>query len=175
MFTFNYKGRMYSDEEVAKRMKIAISLESDINIRMLLMNLSNTRLRVLTPLSSDIQEICDCYFLKKYMAALTLTNLLFETMVKLTLVYHEADGRTLDDGYEFEDIYEEELTKYGRKNLGENIENLYKKHIITEKDRDRLLDLKDLFRNPYSHGSNNQYIESATTSIYKGQLNLLYF
>jgi len=39
MFTFNYKGRMYSDEEVAKRMKIAISLESDINIRMLLMNL----------------------------------------------------------------------------------------------------------------------------------------
>lgn len=170
MFTFNYKGRMYSDEEVAKRMKIAISLESDINIRMLLMNLSNTRLRVLTPLSSDIQEICDCYFLKKYMAALTLTNLLFETMVKLTLVYHEADGRTLDDGYEFEDIYEEELTKYGRKNLGENIENLYKKHIITEKDRDRLLDLKDLFRNPYSHGSNNQYIENATTTIYKGQL-----
>ena len=170
MFTFNYKGRMYSDEEVAKRMKIAISLESDINIRMLLMNLSNTRLRVLTPLSSDIQEICDCYFLKKYMAALTLTNLLFETMVKLTLVYHEADGRTLDDGYEFEDIYEEELTKYGRKNIGENIENLYKKHIITEKDRDRLLDLKDLFRNPYSHGSNNQYIENATTTIYKGQL-----
>lgn len=170
MFTFNYKGRMYSDEEVAKRMKIAISLESDINIRMLLMNLSNTRLRVLTPLSSDIQEICDCYFLKKYMAALTLTNLLFETMVKLTLVYHEADGRTLDDGYEFEDIYEEELTKYGRKNLGENIENLYKKHIITEKDRDRLLDLKDLFRNPYSHGSNNQYIENATTTIFKGQL-----
>ena len=157
---------MYSDEEVAKRMKIAISLESDINIRMLLMNLSNTRLRVLTPLSSDIQEICDCYFLKKYMAALTLTNLLFETMVKLTLVYHEADGRTLDDGYEFEDIYEEELTKYGRKNLGENIKNLYKKHIITEKDRDRLLDLKDLFRNPYSHGSNNQYIESATTTIH---------
>ena len=108
---------MYSDEEVAKRMKIAISLESDINIRMLSMNLSNTRLRVLTPLSSDIQEICDCYFLKKYMGALTLTNLLFETMVKLTLVYHEADGRTLDDGYEFEDIYEEELTKYGRKKL----------------------------------------------------------
>ena len=170
MFTFNYKGRMYSDEEVAKRMKIAISLESDINIRMLLMNLSNTRLRVLTPLSSDIQEICDCYFLKKYIAAFTLTNLLFETMVKLTLVYHEADGRTLDDGYEFEDIYEEELTKYGRKNIGENIENLYKKHIITEKDRDRLLDLKDLFRNPYSHGSNNQYIENATTTIYKGQL-----
>lgn len=62
------------------------------------------------------------------------------------------------------------LKKYGRKNLGENIEALYKNRIITADGRDRLLDLKDLFRNPYSHGSNNQYINSATTTIYKGQL-----
>ncbi len=170
MFTFEYKGSFFSDEEVSKRIDVALSVESDDNTRMLLMNLSNTKLSVLNSLSSDIQEICDCFFLKKHMAALTLTNLLFETMVKLTLVYHEANGRTLDDGYEFENIYEDELNKYGRKNLGENIETLYKKNIITADGRDRLLDLKDIFRNPYSHGSNNQYIESATTTIYKGQL-----
>lgn len=115
MFTFEYKGSFFSDEEVSKRIDVALSVESDDNTRMLLMNLSNTKLSVLNSLSSDIQEICDCFFLKKYMAALTLTNLLFETMVKLTLVYHEANGRTLDDGYEFENIYEDELNKYGRK------------------------------------------------------------
>lgn len=104
------------------------------------------------------------------MAALTLTNLLFETMVKLTLVYYEAGGRTIDDGFEFENIYEDELNKYGNKNLGVNIEALYKKGIITAEGRGRLLDLKDLYRNPYSHGSNNQYVESASTIIYKGQL-----
>ena len=145
MFTFEYKGKKFSDEEVSKRIEDAISLESDVNKRMLLTNLSHTRLRVLNSLSSDIQEICDCLFLKKYMAALTLTNLLFETMVKLTLVYHEADGRTIDDGYEFENIYLEELNKYGKKNLGENIETLYKKGIITIDGKNRLLDLKDLF------------------------------
>ena len=170
MITLEYKGKKYTDEEMSKRVSSAISVESDVNTRMFLTNLSNTRLRVLKSLSSDIQEICDCLFLKKYMAALTLTNLLFETMVKLTLVYHEANGRTLDDGYEFENIYEKELKKYGSKNLGENIEILYKKSIITAKGKDRLLDLKDLFRNPYSHGSNNQYIKTATTTIYKGQL-----
>ena len=170
MITLEYKGKKYTDEEMSKRVSSAISVESDVNTRMFLTNLSNTRLRVLNSLSSDIQEICDCFFLKKYMAALTLTNLLFETMVKLTLVYHEADGRTLDDGYEFENIYEKELKKYGSKNLGENIDILYKKSIITAKGKDRLLDLKDLFRNPYSHGSNNQYIKTATTTIYKGQL-----
>ena len=170
MFTFEYKGKKFSDEEVSKRIEDAISLESDVNKRMLLTNLSHTRLRVLNSLSSDIQEICDCLFLKKYMAALTLTNLLFETMVRLTLVYHEADGRTIDDGYEFENIYLEELNQYEKKNLGENIETLYKKGIITIDGKNRLLDLKDLFRNPYSHGSNNHYIENATTTIYKGQL-----
>lgn len=170
MFTINYKGKKYSDEEISKRIETAIFVESDVNTRILLMNLSNTRLSVLNSLSSDIQEICDCFILKKYMAALTLTNLLFETMVKLTLVYHEADGRTLDDGYEFENIYEDELNKYGKKNLGENIETLYKKGVITVDGRDRLFDLKDLFRNPYSHGSNNLYVENATTTIYKGRL-----
>ena len=170
MVTINYKGRIYTDEEVSRRIDSAISVEGNTKTRTLLMNLSNSRLRVLDSLSSDIQEICDCLFLKKYMAALTLTNLLFETMVKLTLVYHAADGRTLEDGYEFENIYEDELNKYGSKNLGDNIETLYKKGIITADRRDRLLDLKDLFRNPYSHGSNNQYIERATTTIYKGQL-----
>lgn len=39
------------------------------------------------------------------MAALTLTNLLFETMIKLTLAYYDADGRTMDEeGVEFESI-----------------------------------------------------------------------
>ena len=170
MITINYKGKKYSDEEVSKRIDSAISVEKDVNKRMLLTNLSYTRLSVLNTLSSDIQEICDCLFLKKYMAAATLTNLLFETMVKLTLVYHEANGRTLDDGYEFENIFADELNKYGKKTLNQNIETLFEKRIITAVDRDRLLDLKDLFRNPYSHGSNNQYIESATTTIYKGQL-----
>lgn len=134
------------------------------------MNLSNTQLRILKSLLPDIQEICDCLFLQKYMAAITLTNLLFETMVKLTLVYHEANGRTMDDGYDFGNIYETELNKYGEKNLGENIAILYKKKIITSEERDRLCYLKNSFRNPYSHGSNNKYVESAKTKLYEGHL-----
>lgn len=167
-FTFNYRGKKYTEEEIAQRIDAGISTESDKSTRLLLMNLSNTKLCVLKSLYPDIHEICDCLFLKKHMAAVTLTNLLFETMVKLVLVYLEANGRTLDDGYDFGNIYEEELKKYGNKNLGENIETLYKKNAITSKQRDRLLELKNIFRNPYSHGSNNKYVESATTKLYEG-------
>lgn len=169
-FIFNFKGKKFTEDEISQRINAGISTESDKSTRLLIMNLSNTQLRILKPLLPDIQEICDCLFLQKYMAAITLTNLLFETMVKLTLVFHEANGRTLDDGYDFENIYEKELNKYGKKNLGENIAILYKKKIITSEERDRLLDLKNLFRNPYSHGSNNRFVESATTTLYESHL-----
>ena len=169
-FTINYKGKNFTEEEISQRIATGLSVESDTNTRLLLMNLSNTQLRILKSLLPDIQEICDCLFLQKYMAAITLTNLLFETMVKLTLVYNEANGRTLDDGYEFDNIYENELNKYGKKNLGENIETLYIKNAITSEQRDKLLELKNIFRNPYSHGSNNKYVESATTKLYEGHL-----
>nr|WP_302618362.1 hypothetical protein [uncultured Prevotella sp.] len=169
-FIFNYKGKNYTEEEIAQRISAGIFTQSDKNTRLLIMNLSNTQLRILKSLLPDIQEICDCLFLQKYMAAITLTNLLFETMVKLTLVYHEANGRTMDDGYDFGNIYETELNKYGEKNLGENIAILYKKKIITSEERDRLCYLKNSFRNPYSHGSNNKYVESAKTKLYEGHL-----
>lgn len=169
-FIFNYKGKNYTEEEIAQRISAGNFTQSDKNTRLLIMNLSNTQLRILKSLLPDIQEICDCLFLQKYMAAITLTNLLFETMVKLTLVYHEANGRTMDDGYDFGNIYETELNKYGEKNLGENIAILYKKKIITSEERDRLCYLKNSFRNPYSHGSNNKYVESAKTKLYEGHL-----
>lgn len=169
-FTFTYKGIRYAEEEILQRINDSISVESDNDNRLLLINLSNVKLKVLKSLLPDIQEICDCLFLQKYMAATTLTNHVFETMVKLTLVYHEANGRTLDDGYEFENIYEKELNDYGTKNLGENITALYQKGIITSEGRDRLFYLKNQFRNPYSHGSNNEYVNSATTTLYKGCL-----
>ena len=169
-YTSNYKGKNYTEEEIAQRINSAISTESDTNSRLLLMCLSKINLRTLKPLLPDIQEICDCLFLKKHMAAITLTNLLFETMVKLVLVYLDANGRTLDDGYDFGNIYERELKKYGKKNLGENIKTLNEKGIINSKEYRRLLDLKNLFRNPYSHGSNNEYVESAKTKLYMGHL-----
>ena len=99
-----------------------------------------------------------------------LTNLLFETMIKLTLAYYDADGRTMDEeGVEFETILEKELAEYGKNKLAKNIECLFKKNVMTEDGYKRLLDLKDQFRNPYSHGSNNRYVESASTVLYEWQ------
>lgn len=166
----NYKGKHYSDEDVTKRVLLAKTEIIDSNTRLFIMNLSKTKLKVLKALNPDIQEICDCLFLGKHMAALTMTNLLFETMIKLTLAYYDAQGRTIDeDGVEFENLLENELNVYGEKILSNNIVTLWKKEVITESGRDRLLYLKDIFRNPYSHGSNNDYVNKATTTIYKGQ------
>lgn len=167
---FNYKNKKITDEDISRMINSGLTIECDTKRRELLVELSNTKLRVLKSIMPDIQEICDCLFLKKYMAAVTLTNLLFETMVKLTLVYNEANGRTLADGYTFDNIYAGELKKYGNKNLGDNIEMLCKKNIIDNDVKEKLIELKNTFRNPYSHGSNNQYVETAKTTLYERRL-----
>lgn len=64
MFAFEYKGKKYTEEEISKQIESAITIECDHNKRLLLVNLKNTKLRVLSSLSSDIQEICDCFILK---------------------------------------------------------------------------------------------------------------
>lgn len=63
-FTINYKGKNFTEEEISQRIATGLSVESDTNTRLLLMNLSNTQLRILKSLLPDIQEICDCLFLQ---------------------------------------------------------------------------------------------------------------
>lgn len=63
-FIFNYKGKNYTEEEIAQRISAGIFTQSDKNTRLLIMNLSNTQLRILKSLLPDIQEICDCLFLQ---------------------------------------------------------------------------------------------------------------
>ena len=69
----NYIGKKFSEEDVLERVNLAKIEETDPNARQLIMNLSRTKLSVLNSLNEDIQQICDCFFLKKHMAALTLS------------------------------------------------------------------------------------------------------
>lgn len=165
-----YTTHKYSIEAIAERVEKAKSEIVDEKSRLLIMNLSQTKLSVLKMLHEDIQEICDCLFLGKHVAALTMTNLLFETMVKFTLAFHKAGGRTMDDGYDFEDILKPELEEFesrsNRNNrLVDNLAKLLDIGYISTDEHKMLSNLRKRFRNPYSHGSNNDYVNNGTTLI----------
>jgi len=135
-----------------------------------LCDMMETRLTLLRPLYPILSEICSCFYLQKNMAAVTLTNHLLESVIKFSLVYKEGNGKTIDNPETMDTLFEQECKMYMGKDLGKNINALYDKGMITEEIKERLYHLKNLYRNPYSHASNNAIVGNATTEIVCGDL-----
>lgn len=143
----------------------------DENVLQLITNLKLKKLSLLKMLHPIVNEICDCLYLNHKYAALTLTNYLFEAMVKMSLILYHGKDNVLVGNHNFEDAFKEEIQKYNKGKLHANLELLFKDRLISENEKERLLDLKDLFRNPFSHSSDNDYIEGTTTDIIIGDFN----
>lgn len=141
-----------------------------VELQCFLCDLMETKLTLLKPLFPIIAEICSCFYLQKNMAAVTLTNHLLESAIKFALVFKEGNGKTIDDPAKMDTLFEEECKMYMSKDLGINIKTLFDKGMITESQRDRLIHLKNLYRNPYSHASNNALVNSASKQIVCGDL-----
>jgi hypothetical protein len=136
----------------------------------LLVSVKLRRLEVMSPLSFLIEEICDCLLTEKYVAATTTTNLLLENALKLALIIYDSKGKTLDDGVEFEYMYEKEVKDNIDNILNRNINRAYDVELVDQSERDELIKLKNKFRNPFSHGSHNEEIKRATTVIYTASI-----
>ena len=141
-----------------------------VELQCFLCDLMETKLTLLKPLFPILAEICSCFYLQKNMAAVTLTNHLLESAIKFALVFKEGNGKTIDDPAKMDTLFEEECKMYMSKDLGINIKTLFDKGMITESQRDRLIHLKNLYRNPYSHASNNALVNTASTQIVCGDL-----
>ena len=63
------------------------------------------QLFALKPLKFAVNEICNCLIAKHEVAAFTLTNYLFETSLKLTLIYWESGGKLIENTNDFEGLY----------------------------------------------------------------------
>ena len=140
------KSEMYTEQEILSAIK-------------------TSTLKIMNPIGFIIDEICDCLLLNKYVAATTATNLLLEETLKLALILHDSKGKTLDDGVEFENMYQAEVEQNIDKILSHNIEKVCKAGLIDDDSKEELHYLKKTFRNPFSHGSLNDIIKEAKTTI----------
>ena len=99
-------------------------------------------------------QICRCIVFGFYIAAMTLINHLLEKFVKFSLIYGDTINEK-EDGEEeiikLVDDLAESTKKFDDKNLGQNIETLYKMSLINEGEKKALIKMKDHFRNAYSH------------------------
>lgn len=141
-----------------------------VKLQCFLCDLMETKLTLLKPLFPILAEICSCFYLQKNMAAVTLTNHLLESAIKFALVFKEGNGKTFDDPAKMDTLFEKECKMYMYEDMGKNIGTLYKKGMITKEQQKRLIQFKNLYRNAYSHASNNAFVEQASTPIVIGDL-----
>lgn len=139
-----------------------------VELQCFLCDLMETKLTLLKSLYPILAEICSCFYLQKNMAAITLTNHLFESAIKFALVFKEGNGKTFDDPAKMDTLFEKECKMYMYEDMGKNIGTLYKKGMITKEQQKRLIQFKNLYRNAYSHASNNAFVEQASTPIVIG-------
>lgn len=130
-----------------------------------LCEIMETNLFVLNILCPIIEEICTCFYLQKNMAAVTLTNHLLESAIKFALVFKEGNGKIFDDPAKMDTLFEKECKMYMYEDMGKNIGTLCAKGMITKDQKKRLIQFKNLYRNAYSHASNNAFVEHASTPI----------
>lgn len=170
MFDLSYSLHVISEEEIRKQLnEISQRVILDDNTR-LLVCIKNAKLHVLSHLQSIIAEICDCLILNCNQAAITLTNHLFENVIKQVLILWDSKGRCFSNEQLMENTFKEEINKYDDKDLEPNLNQCRNKKIITKEECKRLKDLKNKFRIPFSHASYTKLFADVKMPIWKVSL-----
>ena len=122
-------------------------------------------LSYLKPLWFVVNEICDCLIINKQCAAMTLTNHLLESSLKLSLILWKAYGKPFDCTKDFETMYKDEVKTYIGKKMGENLKFAIEENMINNDEFKDLSDLMLEYRDHIDHDSNNKYIRESRTII----------
>lgn len=128
------------------------------------------KLNVLNSLKSIISEICDSLIIGNAQAAITLTNHLFENSLKQTLIIWDSQGRQFDDSKRIDETFKNEVETYDDKDIEPNINNCKRKGLITKDEAKRLIELKNIYRNSFSHASYSKLFKNASMVLYSGNL-----
>jgi hypothetical protein len=158
--------RDFSDEKVEECLDIIKNrIVLNDNTRLLVF-IKYGELHVLNSLKPIIAEICDCLIIRNTQAAITLTNHLFENVLKQALIIWDSQGRTLNDVQQIEKLFEHEVEEYDNRDLEPNINKCKSKGLISKDESNRLKKLKDIYRNSFSHASYSRLFKNASTIMY---------
>lgn len=163
-----YSIKEFSDEKVIEHLN---ELQKKIVIKdrtRILIFIKYGKLNVLNELKSIISEICDCLIMDTSQAAITLTNHLFENSIKQTLIIWDSQGRRLGDLGQIDETFKNEVEAYDDKDIEPNINKCKSKGLITKNEAKRLIELKNMYRNSFSHASYSKLFKGASTVLYSG-------
>jgi len=107
-------------------------------------------------------EVCLCLIFGLHQAAITLTNHLVESLLKVALITHDTkpelnEGTPKSHSIEsFVALFRPARKKYGTNDLGDNINRACSAGLITKDQKKDLHEIRDRIRNPYSHSDKDK-------------------
>lgn len=112
-------------------------------------------------------QICKCIILGQYIAAITLTNHLLEKVLKFSLNYNfsRKNGGDKDEPFSIFSDAEKGNVKYDKANLYDNINYALEEKLISEDEAKKLKEMKDCFRNSYSHSDRQGIYGDASVGV----------
>lgn len=169
-FNLKYSVKRFSDTKVDEYLS---ELKSRIVVNdctKSLIFIKYGKLNVLNGLKSIISEICNCLIIGNTQAAVTLTNHLFENSLKQTLITWDSQGKQFNDTQRIDETFKDEVEAYDDKDIEPNINKCKSKGLITKDEAKRLIELKNIYRNSFSHASYSKLFKNASTVMYSGSL-----
>lgn len=148
----------YSDEGLKKEIKDILSKFNNAKHQRELLAIRNPNLGELKILSPIIKEICDNLLLGNNFAAVALTNMLFEAMIKFSLIFLNTDYSAGG----IDKVHKDAINKYDDNDLEKNINACKTQGYITKDDAKRLKELARIFRHRFSHASFSKKISEVT-------------
>lgn len=146
-------------------LKIKCEMLEDSEKVIALIAIKHNKLYRLQPLWFVINEICDCLIMNKQCAAITLTNHLLESSLKLSLILWKAYESPFDNSKDFETMFKKEVKMYIGKKMGENLDFALEGKLISNDEHQYLTTLMLEYRDHIDHASNNKYIRDMRTII----------
>lgn len=169
-FNLKYSVKGFSEVKVAEYLEELRNRIVTNDYTKSLIFIKYRKLNVLNGLKYIISEICDCLIIGNTQAAITLTNHLFENSLKQTLIIWDSQGRQFDDSKRIDETFKNEVETYDDKDIEPNINNCKRKGLITKDEAKRLIELKNIYRNSFSHASYTKLFKNTSAVMYSGSL-----
>lgn len=127
-------------------------------------------LKILTPLSPIISQICNCLLIDAHIPVITTTNFLLERTLKLALIINAGNGKTYSGDGKIENTFKKETRTYDNLDLSKTIEIARERKLITPEKEVELNKYRNNFRNAFSHAEYTKVFKNAEIQATIGNL-----
>ena len=160
-----------SKHDMKRNRLLLVESLNDIKKIKELIGIKKSKLKILTQLNPIISELCDCLSINAYQASITFTNHLLEKALKAAIILDDGRKNVNNNNLRVDEVFKESYDRYDDMLMDQSIKKCCSIGLISKKEKSKLMEIKEIFRNPYSHANTTKILDNVTSKVTVGYLN----